>query len=65
MVLWILIDVVNFSFCQIFQIEAMQNVNIANFVYYWKTRKKWIIHLYLFFNRFYIWPTVVNLDPWW
>ena len=37
MVLWILIDVVNFSIYHIFKYSKHKNVNIANFVYFGKT----------------------------
>ena len=37
MVLWILIDVVNFSLI-FFKFRQYENVKIANFVYYGKTR---------------------------
>ena len=38
MVLWILIDILNFSISHILKFRQYKNVNIANFVYYGKTR---------------------------
>ena len=35
---WNLIDILNYSICHIFKFRQYKNVNIANFVYYGKTR---------------------------
>ena len=50
MVLWILIQVVNFTICHIFKFTQYKNVNIANFVYYGETRLV-SLNLEIFFAR--------------